>query len=110
MQTTFTIRRTVQTDAAPIVAILQQTQWVPHFTNENLQEHSKRISDLLAGPYSTSTRHSAYVAEDENITGYVAVHGLPYIFLATPEGYISEIFVDEQFRKKGIGKALFKTV
>ena len=38
------------------------------------------------------------------------MHWLPYLFLAEPEGYISEIFVDEQFREKGIGKALLKTV
>jgi GNAT superfamily N-acetyltransferase len=55
--------------------------------------------------------HNVYVAENSGaILGYVSVHWLPYLFLTGPEGYISELFINEQARGKGIGTRLLEKV
>lgn len=35
---------------------------------------------------------------------------LSYLFLAAPEGYVSELFVDDAWRGQGIGQHLIETV
>ena len=56
--------------------------------------------------------HTVLVGEDEdgNAAGYISVHWLPYLLLEGPEGYVSEVFVREEARGKGIGKALMNDV
>jgi GNAT superfamily N-acetyltransferase len=44
------------------------------------------------------------------ITGYVAVHWIPYQFLPGPEGYVSELFVLADARGQGVGKELLARV
>ena len=44
------------------------------------------------------------------ITAYASVHWLPYFILDGPEGYLSELFVHEQARGKGIGTLLLASV
>ena len=56
--------------------------------------------------------HSIYVAENDlgQIVGYVGAHWLPYLFLNGPEGYLSELFIREEYRSEGIGTKLLETV
>ena len=42
--------------------------------------------------------------------GYISVHWLPYLFLEGPEGYISELFIRDNQRGKGIGGKLLSIV
>ncbi len=44
------------------------------------------------------------------IAGYCAVHWLPYLILAGPEGYVSELFIHEKFRGQGLGAQLLEAV
>ncbi len=37
------------------------------------------------------------------IAGYAAVHWLPYLIHAGPEGYVSELFIRPEYRGQGIG-------
>lgn len=52
------------------------------------------------------------VAESETggIIGYSAVHWLPHLLLAGPEGYVSELFVRRSQRGNGIGRMLLEEV
>ena len=56
--------------------------------------------------------HTIYVAEnvDGALVGYVGAHWLPYLFLDGPEGYLSELFIREEYRGDGIGTRLLETV
>ncbi len=56
--------------------------------------------------------HSVYVAVEAggSIAGYAAVHWLPYLFLPGPEGFVSELFVDEAARGQEIGTQLLEVV
>jgi GNAT superfamily N-acetyltransferase len=57
-------------------------------------------------------RGSCYVAEDASgaVVGYASVHWLPNFCLPNPEGYLSELFVDEAHRGTGTGRALLEAV
>jgi len=56
--------------------------------------------------------HTVYVAEDSAgaVVGYAAVHWLPYMLLAGPEGYVSELFIQESARGKGAGTKLLEVI
>ncbi len=42
--------------------------------------------------------------------GYAAVHWLPYLFMPGPEGFVSELFIDDEARGQGIGTKLLESV
>jgi len=57
--------------------------------------------------YHSDNSHSVYVAEENGeVIGYIAVHWLPYLFQAGPEGYVSELFIHETARGRGVGGQL----
>jgi GNAT superfamily N-acetyltransferase len=76
----------------------------PQLTQKRILEH---LSLLLA-----DDSHLILVAETQEgrIVGYCAVHWLPYLILAGSEGYVSELFVKEQFRGQGIGGQLLEVI
>ncbi len=106
------IRKAEPADAPAIASILENTGWFPFFNGDTLKQNARRIGEFLDNAYAEAKSHSAYVAEtgEDILAGYVTVHWLPYLFLPAPEGYISEIFVDERYRGEGIGKALLEAV
>lgn len=108
----FTIRPAVPADAEGIAAIFQQTGWIPHFTEEAFPENAVRIRELLEQSFADQKSRSSWVStlSDGSIAGFVSVHWLPYLFLPAPEGYVSELFVDERHRGNGIGRKLIETV
>ncbi|MEZ0371229.1 MAG: N-acetyltransferase family protein [Candidatus Sericytochromatia bacterium] len=52
--------------------------------------------------------HLVLIAVEANgaLAGYASVHWLPYLILAGPEGFVSELFVREDCRGTGIGGRL----
>ncbi len=42
--------------------------------------------------------------------GYGTVHWMPTLFLSGPEGYVSELFVEETARGQGAGTELIRAV
>jgi len=56
--------------------------------------------------------HTLYVAEDKegSLLGYTNVHWLPYLFLAGPEGYVSELFIAQAARGQAVGSRLLQAV
>ena len=105
------IRKTKIEDAEGIVEVLQKagksvysmpTPYVA--TTEKVAAHIKMCN--------ADKSHTIYVAEnvDGALVGYVGAHWLPYLFLDGPEGYLSELFVREEYRDQGIGTKLLGTV
>ena len=71
---------------------------------ENPAETQARVQRHLAQCLQDAS-HSVYLAEgqDQALVGYAAVHWLPYLILRGPEGFVSELFVDQAARGQGVG-------
>ena len=105
------IRKATVKDADGIVEVLKKADRsvysapTPYVTTkERIAMHIKMCN--------ADKSHTIYVAENEigQIVGYVSVHWLPYLFLNGPEGYLSELFIREEYRDEGIGTRLLETV
>lgn len=106
-----TIRPTLEDDATAIAAILRALGWFEHLTAEPSEATAARVAEHIR-LCKADDSHSLYVAEDakRKVVGYASVHWLPYLFLQGPEGYLSELFVDEAHQGKGIGKMLLEVI
>ena len=109
--TKVTIRPALPDDAPFIARILRSLGWFDCARKETQEQTQARVRRHI-GLCNADNSHSVYVAENAAgaVVGYVSVHWLPYLFLPGPEGYLSELFVDEQYRGRGIGKVLLKSV
>ncbi len=104
------IRRATINDAPAIAAILRGLGWFALVNEETAASTQARVERHLQLCLA-DTSHSIYVAEKEAaVLGYAAVHWLPYLILAGPEGYVSELFLRDAARGQGIGTALLETV
>lgn len=85
--------------AAQIAEILQETGWF------NVVELG-RIDQALSQRRDDIHRVLTAQQQDGVVIGYIAYHLLPYLFLAGDEAYVSELFVRDTERGRGVGAAL----
>ena len=106
-----TIRSARLNDAGAIADVWRGLGWFPHIDDETQPGTEARISRHLELCFADDS-HMVLVAENGGgaFAGFVSVHWLPYLFLAGPEGYITELFVVESERGKGIGRTLLSEV
>ena len=105
------IRKATIEDAEGIVEVMKQagkavyTMPTPYVTTKGKVAMHIRMCNA-------DKSHNIYVAENDGgrIVGYVGAHWLPYLFLDGPEGYLSELFIREEYRGQGIGTKLLETV
>jgi GNAT superfamily N-acetyltransferase len=68
----------------------------------------EQVADQLAGAVGVE---SAYLAEvDGAAVGFACLRLIPTIFAAAPYGEVTELFVEEAYRRLGIGRALLHRV
>ncbi len=105
------IRPGVPEDAQAIAGILRELGWVEHMAAETPEQSERRIAERITA-YLNSDSHSLYIAAttDGAVAGYCAVHWLPYLLLAGPEGYVSELFIAASARGRGLGAYLLEQV
>lgn len=106
-----TIRKAEQEDVPVIAEIIRNLGWFPHAENESPLATQRRVL-LHLELCDADDSHTVLVAEDDEgkVAGYVSVHWLPYLMLSGPEGYVSELFVSEDTRGKGVGTALMNDI
>ena len=109
--TKITIRPAIAGDVGAISTILRELGWFNHISKESPDDTKACIAQHLELCNSDES-HTVYVAENQNgeVIGYIAVHWIAYLMLAGSEGYISELFVHEPDRRKGVGRKLLETV
>jgi len=105
------IRPATLRDVPAIAAILRGLGWLALMNNEPATDTEERITHHLRMCLADES-HTVLVGEsaEDAILGYVAVHWLPYLILAGPEGYVSELFVSDSARGIGIGTRLLGAV
>ena len=105
------IRKAEATDVPAISNLLRSLNLFAHINNEEAQSTQQRVLKHLTLCTSDDS-HLILVALTSNgeITGYCAVHWLPYLILAGPEGYVSELFIKDEFRGQGIGNDLLEAI
>lgn len=105
------IRPALSSDAESISVILRELGWFHNINKESSTVTEARILSHLQ-LCSRDNSHIVLVAENQSgeVVGYIAVHWLPYLILPGPEGFISELFVRESYRGRGIGHKLLAAV
>ncbi len=105
------IRKAVFDDAAGIAKLLQGIGWFEAFSSREFKDSVTRVEGRLRQCLADDS-HSIYVAESPHreIAGYGSVHWLPYLFMAGPEGYVSELFVRDDARGQGVGRQLLRII
>ena len=107
----FTVGLAQDTDAGAMSTLIRDLGLFKRLENEDPETTAARVTHHL-GLCLRDDSHSVFVAEssDGRLIGYLSVHWLPYLFLLGPEGYVSELFVDEHHRGNGIGSGLLDAV
>ena len=105
------VRKVQPEDAPALAALLRSIGWFRRMQNEPVETTAQLVRQQLDQCLSQGS-HTVYVAEEAEagLIGYVAVHWLPYLFLAGPEGFISDLFIHESGRGQGLGSRLLKVV
>lgn len=105
------IRKAETTDAPALAELLRSLRIFSRINAEDATATEERVMRHLALATADDS-HLILVAQtsEKNIVGYGAVHWLPYLILTGPEGYVSELFIAEEFRGQGIGGQLLATM
>jgi GNAT superfamily N-acetyltransferase len=105
------IRAAAPADAPALAAFLKDLSYFHRLEPLSLAAVEAQVERHLALCLADAS-HSVYLAEGDaaELLGYANVHWLPYLFLPGPEGYVSELFVGESARGRGIGTRLLEAV
>ena len=99
-----TIRKASLADAGRLADLLRAIALFLAVQAEDAGETLERVQRHLAQCLQDAS-HSVFLAEgkDQAPVAYAAVHWLPYLILRGPEGFVSELFVDQAARGQGVG-------
>jgi len=104
------IRAAQPDDAAGIAdLIVRLGTFQHHFEGLSTVAIQQRVGKHLSFCLADDS-HMVFVAVTDRIVGYAAVHWLPYLFMPGPEGFVSELFIEDTARGQGIGTELLESV
>ncbi len=103
------IRPAKATDAGGLVEVVTSVGWFDEMLPDDPAQRVRVVAGNLVRLAETEA-HDILVAEieDGGIAGYLNMHRQPCLTFATPEGFISELFIHADFRGKGIGGRLLE--
>lgn len=106
-----TIRRATVADAPALADLQRALAMFSSLEGEAPEATRTRVARQLDRCLADDS-HAVFVAQaaDGEVAGYAAVHWLPYLIHAGPEGYVSELFVREEARGAGLGGRLLEAV
>lgn len=104
---TVRVRPAVAADAGALTEVLTSVGWFEDVLPADPAVRIRLVAGNLVRLAETSA-HDILVAEldDGGIAGYLNMHRQPCLTFATPEGFISELFIRDDCRGKGIGGRL----
>jgi len=105
------IRKANVDDACELALLLREIGWFESFNTGSIEPLIQRVSARLEQCLADDSHLILVAADaDRRIAAYGSVHWLPYLFMSGPEGYVSELFVREAARGRGIGRELLATI
>jgi N-acetylglutamate synthase-like GNAT family acetyltransferase len=105
------IRKATEADAPAIASLLHMMVELRRILTGPVEATAANVArNLQAAVHSTTT--AIYIAEtaEGEITGYCAVHWVPFLFLKGGEAYVTELWVRSQESGKGIGTKLLDLI
>jgi len=101
------IRPATPDDAGTLSEVLISVGWFEDLLPEDPAQRVRFVAGNLRR-LAESPGHDILVAEvgQGGIAGYLNMHRQPCLHFATPEGFISELFIHSDWRGKGIGGQL----
>jgi GNAT superfamily N-acetyltransferase len=107
----FEIRKAGAADATALADFIVDLKHFRRIEGVPREVVRQRMSGLMEQVCANNS-HTLYVAEDKegSLLGYTNVHWLPYLFLAGPEGYVSELFIAQAARGQAVGSRLLQAV
>jgi GNAT superfamily N-acetyltransferase len=98
------IRNATEEDVPAIASIILELGWFKSANEEHIRRHLAMCN--------ADDSHTVLVAENPHgkVSGYITVHWLPYLILPGSEGFVSEMFVLQNERRKGYGRSLIEAV
>ncbi len=100
----FSVRKATRSDSPGFLKLLVALANYEHLTPPTPAARRRIVNDIFSKKLA-----SLFVAEDRKFgqVGYALYFFTYSSFLARPTLYLEDIFVAEELRKRGIGKALF---
>src|SRR5688500_16877183 len=106
----YEIRTVTEADTPALAQFLLDLQYFSALEGVTLAETESRVARNVSACLADQS-HSLYAAECGGaLAGYVSVHWLPCLYMQGPEGFISELFVSESARGRGVGARLLDHV
>lgn len=98
-------------DAAELAKLLRKLGWFKQLNGLSESGSIEQVAAHLATVLADDS-HTLFVAThpQNGVIGYVAAHWLPYLFMSGAEGFVSELFVDDVARGKGVGSKLLNAI
>jgi len=100
--------RLARAEDAPAIAVLLATLGdLPMLAGEDVADVAARhVPAAVASPGTTLL----LVEDDRGLIGYANVHWVHDLFMPGPEGYLSELFILDAHRGRGIGSELLAMI
>jgi len=105
------VRKAGPEDASALTEVIRSVEYFTHLIELPFEEARATVAGALQQDLSCDD-HLVLLAEDADgrILGYSSVHWLPYLLFEGPEGYVSELFIHESARGRGVGALLLETI
>lgn len=104
----YKIRKARKSDAADIIRLINQLAVFEKLNPPDLSSEKRLIKDAFSKkPLFNILLAEKTTGKTKSIVAYAFYYFTYSTFLAKPTLYLEDIFVEDKFRKRGIGKLLF---
>ncbi|MDR3576979.1 MAG: GNAT family N-acetyltransferase [Anaerolineaceae bacterium] len=106
------VRKAGPDDVTALTEVIRSVEYFTHLIDVPFKDARATVARALQRDLTCNNDHLVLLAEDAEgrILGYCAVHWLPYLFFDGLEGYVSELFIHESARGRGVGAQLLEAV
>jgi GNAT superfamily N-acetyltransferase len=102
------IREALQSDSDALIDLLCEIESAKTSGRTPAEVRTRLERALPTAVAASESIILVSIGDDQRITGYCSTHIVPFLILAGPEAYITELFVRPSSRGLGVGSQLLK--